>query len=118
MSRSGVRISFPAPNIMTSGFATNRDAIWQRTLSTALVKQLIRRTADHCSVGSSAGFWWGRGLGSGSCPSLSGNGRGFTFNIALELAVALLAMDALALRLVSGVFDRERLVMGAKAVPS
>jgi ABC-type Na+ efflux pump permease subunit len=38
-----------------------------------------------------------------------------TFNVALEFAVGLLAMDALALRLVSGVFDRERLVTGAKA---
>jgi hypothetical protein len=38
-----------------------------------------------------------------------------TFKVALEFAVGLLAMDALALRLVSGVFDRERLVTGAKA---
>jgi ABC-type transport system involved in multi-copper enzyme maturation permease subunit len=41
-----------------------------------------------------------------------------TFNVALEFAVGLLAMDALALRLVSGVFDRERLVTGAKAARS
>ncbi len=38
-----------------------------------------------------------------------------TFGVAIEFAVGLLAIDVLALRLVSGVFDRERLVTGAKA---
>jgi ABC-type Na+ efflux pump permease subunit len=38
-----------------------------------------------------------------------------TFSVALEFAVGLLVIDALLLRLVSGMFDRERLVTGAKA---
>ena len=39
-----------------------------------------------------------------------------TFALALELAAALLVLDLVALRLISGMFDRERLVTGAKAV--
>ena len=39
-----------------------------------------------------------------------------TFFVALEFAVGLLVIDALLLRFVSGMFDRERLVTGAKAV--
>ena len=39
-----------------------------------------------------------------------------TFSVALEFAVGLLVIDALLLRFVSGMFDRERLVTGAKAV--
>ena len=39
-----------------------------------------------------------------------------TFAVALEFAVGLLVVDALLLRFVSGMFDRERLVTGAKAV--
>ena len=38
-----------------------------------------------------------------------------TFTLALVLAVALLAIDVLALRIVSALFDRERLVTGMKA---
>ena len=38
-----------------------------------------------------------------------------TFALALEFAAALLVIDLLALRLISGMFDRERLVTGAKA---
>ena len=38
-----------------------------------------------------------------------------TFPVALEFAAGLLAIDALALRIVSSMFDRERLVTGAKA---
>ena len=38
-----------------------------------------------------------------------------TFLVALAFAVGLLMLDALLLRLVSGMFDRERLVTGAKA---
>jgi ABC-type Na+ efflux pump permease subunit len=38
-----------------------------------------------------------------------------TFALALEFAAALLVIDVLALRLISGMFDRERLVTGAKA---
>jgi hypothetical protein len=38
-----------------------------------------------------------------------------TFSIALLFALGLLAIDSLALRIVSGMFDRERLVTGAKA---
>jgi ABC-2 type transport system permease protein len=38
-----------------------------------------------------------------------------TFPVALEFAIGLLVIDALLLRLVSGMFDRERLVTGAKA---
>ena len=38
-----------------------------------------------------------------------------TFSVALEFAAGLLVIDALLLRLVSGMFDRERLVTGAKA---
>lgn len=38
-----------------------------------------------------------------------------TFAVALEFAVGLLAIDVLALRSVSAMFDRERLVTGAKA---
>jgi ABC-2 type transport system permease protein len=41
-----------------------------------------------------------------------------TFPVALAFAAGLLAIDALALRLVSRMFDRERLVTGAKAVRS
>ena len=41
-----------------------------------------------------------------------------TFTVALLFAVGLLAIDALALRLVSRMFDRERLVTGAKATTS
>jgi ABC-2 type transport system permease protein len=41
-----------------------------------------------------------------------------TFTIALEFAGALLAIDVLALRIVSSLFDRERLVTGAKAARS
>jgi ABC-2 type transport system permease protein len=39
-----------------------------------------------------------------------------TFALALEFAAVLLAIDLVALRLISGMFDRERLVTGAKAV--
>lgn len=39
-----------------------------------------------------------------------------TFTVALEFAAGLLAIDVLALRIVSRMFDRERLVTGAKAV--
>jgi ABC-type Na+ efflux pump permease subunit len=39
-----------------------------------------------------------------------------TLAVALEFAGALLVLDALALRLIAGMFDRERLVTGAKAV--
>jgi ABC-2 type transport system permease protein len=39
-----------------------------------------------------------------------------TFSVALEFAAGLLVVDALLLRFVSGMFDRERLVTGAKAV--
>jgi ABC-type Na+ efflux pump permease subunit len=39
-----------------------------------------------------------------------------TFLVAIAFAVGLLMVDALLLRLVSGMFDRERLVTGAKAV--
>jgi ABC-2 type transport system permease protein len=39
-----------------------------------------------------------------------------TFALALEFAAVLLAMDVLALRPISGMFDRERLITGAKAV--
>ena len=39
-----------------------------------------------------------------------------TFSVALEFAAGLLVIDALLLRFVSGMFDRERLVTGAKAV--
>jgi hypothetical protein len=39
-----------------------------------------------------------------------------TLAVALEFVGALLLLDALALRLISGMFDRERLVTGAKAV--
>jgi ABC-2 type transport system permease protein len=38
-----------------------------------------------------------------------------TFPLALEFAVVVLAIDWVALRLVSGMFDRERLVTGSKA---
>jgi hypothetical protein len=38
-----------------------------------------------------------------------------TFTLAVLSAVALLAIDLLALRVVSAMFDRERLVTGAKA---
>jgi ABC-type Na+ efflux pump permease subunit len=38
-----------------------------------------------------------------------------TFSVALEFAVGLLVLDALLLRLVFGMFDRERLVTGARA---
>jgi ABC-2 type transport system permease protein len=38
-----------------------------------------------------------------------------TFALALEFAAVLLAIDVLALRLISGMFDRERLITGAKA---
>jgi ABC-type Na+ efflux pump permease subunit len=38
-----------------------------------------------------------------------------TLGVALGFAAALLLLDALALRLISGMFDRERLVTGAKA---
>jgi ABC-type Na+ efflux pump permease subunit len=38
-----------------------------------------------------------------------------TFALALEFAAALLVIDLVALRLISGMFDRERLVTGAKA---
>ena len=41
-----------------------------------------------------------------------------TFTVAVEFAVGLLAIDVLALRVASGVFDRERLVTGAKAARS
>lgn len=41
-----------------------------------------------------------------------------TFTVALEFAAALLAIDLLALRIVSSLFDRERLVTGAKAARS
>jgi ABC-type transport system involved in multi-copper enzyme maturation permease subunit len=41
-----------------------------------------------------------------------------TFTVAVEFAAGLLAIDVLALRLVSSMFDRERLVTGAKAVRS
>jgi ABC-type Na+ efflux pump permease subunit len=39
-----------------------------------------------------------------------------TFALALEFAAVLLVIDVLALRLISGMFDRERLITGAKAV--
>jgi ABC-2 type transport system permease protein len=39
-----------------------------------------------------------------------------TFLVALAFALGLLALDALVLRFVTGMFDRERLVTGAKAV--
>jgi ABC-type Na+ efflux pump permease subunit len=39
-----------------------------------------------------------------------------TFSVALEFAAGLLVIDALLLRFVAGMFDRERLVTGAKAV--
>ncbi len=39
-----------------------------------------------------------------------------TFTVALEFAAGLLVIDALLLRVVSGMFNRERLVTGAKAV--
>jgi ABC-2 type transport system permease protein len=39
-----------------------------------------------------------------------------TFSVALEFAIGLLVIDALLLRFVSRMFDRERLVTGAKAV--
>jgi ABC-2 type transport system permease protein len=39
-----------------------------------------------------------------------------SFAVALEFAVGLLVVDALLLRFVSGMFDRERLVTGTKAV--
>jgi ABC-2 type transport system permease protein len=39
-----------------------------------------------------------------------------TFALALELAAGLLMVDLVALRLISGMFDRERLVTGSKAV--
>ena len=38
-----------------------------------------------------------------------------TFPVALEFAVGLLVIDGFLLRFVSGMFDRERLVTGAKA---
>ena len=38
-----------------------------------------------------------------------------TFAVALEVALGLLVADALALRIISGMFNRERLVTGAKA---
>jgi ABC-2 type transport system permease protein len=38
-----------------------------------------------------------------------------TFAVAIEFAVGLLVIDGLALRIVSRMFDRERLVTGAKA---
>jgi hypothetical protein len=41
-----------------------------------------------------------------------------TFTVALEFAAALLAIGLLALRIVSSLFDRERLVTGAKAARS
>ena len=41
-----------------------------------------------------------------------------TFTVAVEFAAALLAIDVLALRIVSSMFDRERLVTGAKAARS
>jgi ABC-2 type transport system permease protein len=41
-----------------------------------------------------------------------------TFIVAVEFAAGLLAIDALALRMVSGMFDRERLVTGVKAARS
>ena len=41
-----------------------------------------------------------------------------TFTVAVEFAAGLLAIDVLALRIVSSMFDRERLVTGAKAVRS
>jgi ABC-type transport system involved in multi-copper enzyme maturation permease subunit len=39
-----------------------------------------------------------------------------TFPVAVEFAAGLLAIDVVVLRIVSGMFDRERLVTGAKAV--
>jgi hypothetical protein len=39
-----------------------------------------------------------------------------TLLVALAFAGGLLVADALALRMISGMFDRERLVTGAKAV--
>jgi hypothetical protein len=39
-----------------------------------------------------------------------------TFTVAILFAVGLLVIDARALRIVSRMFDRERLVTGAKAV--
>lgn len=39
-----------------------------------------------------------------------------TFRVALVIAAALLAIDVMALRLVSAIFDRERLVTGAKPI--
>jgi ABC-2 type transport system permease protein len=41
-----------------------------------------------------------------------------TFTVAVEFAAALLAIDVLALRIVSAMFDRERLITGAKAAGS
>jgi ABC-2 type transport system permease protein len=38
-----------------------------------------------------------------------------TVALALEFAAALLVIDLVALRLIAGMFDRERLVTGAKA---
>lgn len=40
-----------------------------------------------------------------------------TFMVAIEFALGLVAVDALLLRFVARMFDRERLVAGAKAVP-
>ncbi|HXQ18544.1 MAG TPA: hypothetical protein VN781_02845 [Acidimicrobiales bacterium] len=40
------------------------------------------------------------------------------FPVALEFAIGLLAIDRLALRIVSRMFDRERLVTGSRAVKS
>ncbi len=39
-----------------------------------------------------------------------------TFSVALLFAAGLLVIDALLLHFVSGMFDRERLVTGAKAI--
>ena len=39
-----------------------------------------------------------------------------TFAVAIAFAIGLLVVDGLLLRFVSGMFDRERLVTGAKAV--
>lgn len=41
-----------------------------------------------------------------------------TFTVAVEFAAALFAIDVLALRIVSSMFDRERLITGAKAARS
>jgi ABC-type Na+ efflux pump permease subunit len=47
---------------------------------------------------------------------LAANVVGTTFSVALAFAIGLLVVDLILLRLISGMFDRERLVTGVKAV--